>query len=190
MIVCFVFCLMAQIAVHSAAQFFKFYFILFEFSLAITFLGIFIVIISPVPQVAAVLVPIIIGFWTSTGGSVVPKRMILKDVIWIFWTNPIQWVLNSLTSITFFCDTNKPTCLDSGRNLACLKDPTACPQCDCKRLHDAGNAFVWTTIKYNRSLHHGRIPIDMLVLALYCVFFRVAAALAVYFLKRKRLANK
>lgn len=141
-------------------------------------------------QVAAVLVPIVIGFWTSTGGSVVPKRMILKTVIWIFWTNPIQWVLNSLTSITFFCDTNKPTCLDSGRNLACLNDPTACPQCYCKRLTDARNAFVWTTIKFNRSLDHGRIPIDMLVLALYCLLFRVATALAISYYQRKRLANK
>jgi hypothetical protein len=52
MLVCFVFCLMAQIAVHSAAQFFRFYFVLFEFCLAITFLGIFIVVISPKPQVS------------------------------------------------------------------------------------------------------------------------------------------
>ena len=52
MLFCFVFCLMAQIAVHSAAQFFRFYFVLFEFCLAITFLGIFIVIMSPKPQVS------------------------------------------------------------------------------------------------------------------------------------------
>lgn len=141
-------------------------------------------------QVAAVLVPIVIGFWTSTGGAVVPKRMILKTVIWIFWTNPIQWVLNALTSIAFFCDTNKATCLDSGRNLACLNDPSACPLCDCKRLDDARNAFLWTTIQFNRSLDHGRVPLDMLVLALYCLLFRVATALAISFFNRKRLANK
>lgn len=52
MILCFVFCLMAQVAVSSAAQFFKFYFVLLEFSLAITFLGILIVVISPLPQVS------------------------------------------------------------------------------------------------------------------------------------------
>ena len=46
MMVCFVFCLMAQLAVHSAAQFFRFYFVLLEFSLAVTFLGIFVVVIS------------------------------------------------------------------------------------------------------------------------------------------------
>lgn len=51
MIVCFVFCLMAQIAVHSAAQFFRFWFVLLEFNLAITFLGIFVVVISQRPQV-------------------------------------------------------------------------------------------------------------------------------------------
>uniref|UniRef100_A0A7I4CW03 ABC transporter domain-containing protein n=1 Tax=Physcomitrium patens TaxID=3218 RepID=A0A7I4CW03_PHYPA len=192
MIVCFVFCLMAQIAVDSAAHFFRFYFVLFEFCLAITFLGIFICVISPIPQVAATLVPIVIGFWTATAGSVVPKMMILKTVIWIFWTNPLQWALNALTSIAFFCDTNKPACLDSGRNLACLNDPTACPQCDCKRLDDARNAFLWTTLKVNRTLDHSRVPIDMLVLFLYCVFFRVATALAISYFQRKRLqmANK
>ena len=52
MLVFFVFCLMAQIAVHSAAQFFRFYFVLFEFCLAITFLGMLIVVISPKPQVS------------------------------------------------------------------------------------------------------------------------------------------
>jgi len=51
MIVCFVFCLMAQIAVHSAAQFFRFFFVLLEFNLAITFLGIFVVVLSQRPQV-------------------------------------------------------------------------------------------------------------------------------------------
>jgi len=51
MIFCFVFCLMAQIAVHSAAQFFRFYFVLFEFTLAVTFLGALIVVASPLPQV-------------------------------------------------------------------------------------------------------------------------------------------
>lgn len=51
LLVCFVFCLLAQIAVHSAAQFFRFWFVLLEFNLAITFLGIFIVVISQRPQV-------------------------------------------------------------------------------------------------------------------------------------------
>lgn len=51
MIVCFVFCLMAQIAVSSAAQFFRFFFVLLEFNLAITFLGIFVVILGQRPQV-------------------------------------------------------------------------------------------------------------------------------------------
>jgi len=176
---------MAQIAVHSAAQFFRFYFVLFEFCLAITFLGIFIVVISPKPQIAASVVPIIIGFWTSTGGSVVPKRKLLKTVIWVFWSNPLQYALNALTSIAFFCDTNKPSCLDSGTNMACLNDPTACPRCDCDRLIDAKNAFVWTTLQYNRTLRNDLIPYDMLALALFAILFRIGTFAALSYQKRK-----
>ena len=139
-------------------------------------------------QVAAVLISIIIGFWTSTAGAVVPKRRLLKTVIWVFWTNPLQWTLNSLLSIAFFCDTNKPTCADSGRNLACLSSAAACPQCDCKRLDDTG-AFFWNTLQFNRSLDHSRIPLDMLVLALYCLLFRVLTLLASVYKKRK-MASK
>jgi hypothetical protein len=141
-------------------------------------------------QFAAVIISIIIGFWTATGGSVVPKRRILPTVLWVFWSNPLQYVLNALTSIAFFCDTNKPTCLNSGRNLACLSDPTACPRCDCKRLDDAGNAFLWTTLKHNRSLNNSRVPLDMLVLALFCVFFRIAAGILISYRKHQRLAIK
>ncbi|KAG0615165.1 hypothetical protein M758_5G020400 [Ceratodon purpureus] len=50
---------MAIIAVDSASQFFQFYFELFEFSWAITFLGLFNRVFNPLPQVAAVLVPIV-----------------------------------------------------------------------------------------------------------------------------------
>jgi len=141
-------------------------------------------------QIAAVIISIVIGFWTSTGGSVVPKKKILKTVVWVYWTNPLQYVLNALTSIAFFCDTSKPTCLDSGRNLACHSDPAACPLCDCKRLDDAGHAFLWTTLNFNRTLDNSRVPLDMLALALFCVFFRLAAGIVITYRKRQRLASK
>lgn len=136
-------------------------------------------------QVAAVLVPIVIGFWISTGGSVVPKRKILKTVIWIFWSNPIQYALNAMTSIAFFCDTEKPECLDSGRNLACLNTPSACPRCSCDRLDDANNIFAWTQLKNNRSLNHSRVPLDMLTLALFCGLFRLVTAIVLRYQKRR-----
>lgn len=141
-------------------------------------------------QIAAVIIPIVIGFWTSSSGAVVPKKKLLKTVIWVYWTNPLQYALNSLSTIAFFCDTNKPTCLDSGRNMACLNDPAACPQCDCKRLDDVGHVFLWTTLKFNRSFDERRVPLDMMVLALFCIFFRLAAGCVITYHKKKRLANK
>jgi hypothetical protein len=140
-------------------------------------------------QIAAVLVPIVIGFWTATGGSVVPKKKILNTVIWIFWTNPIQYALNSLTSITFFCDTNKPECLNNGANMACLNSAAACAQCNCPRVSDLNDVFVWTQLQFNRSLNNARIPIDMLVLAMFVIFFRFVTAVLLYF-RMKRMQTK
>lgn len=60
MTVCFVFCLMAQIAVHSASQFFRFFFVLLEFNLAITFLGIFVVLLSQKAQVCEYLTRLVL----------------------------------------------------------------------------------------------------------------------------------
>lgn len=150
----------------------------------------FILLTSLVAQIAAVLVPIIIGMWISTGGAVIAQRYLLKPFIWIFWSNPLQYTLNSLTSIAFYCDTYKAECLNGGANMACLNDPSKCLQCNCPRLLDANNTFVWTQLQFNRSLNHGRIKIDMLALACFCILFRFMAFLALKYKKSNGMFSK
>lgn len=124
-------------------------------------------------QVAGTLVTIFTGFWVATSGLVVPKRKILPYLTWIFWTNPLQYALTALTSLVFFCDVDAADCLNNGLNAACATSAAACPQCHCQRLKDTGK-FVWTTIRYNRSLNYGDIKYDMLVLFGFIVVFRTA----------------
>ncbi|KAG6540811.1 hypothetical protein Mapa_017836 [Marchantia paleacea] len=167
-----IFCLMTQMAVDSAADFFQYWFVVFELTLSLTFMGLLIASVCVVPQIAGVIVTIMIGAWTGTSGVVIPKKRIPPQAVWIFWTNPIQYALNSLTSLSFYCDVDSAKCLNGGLNTTCATDPLACPQCDCPRLSDANNAFVWTTLKANRTLKNDRIGLDMVALLGFIVLFR------------------
>ncbi|KAJ7522819.1 hypothetical protein O6H91_18G028200 [Diphasiastrum complanatum] len=169
----FIFLLMAQMAIGNAADFFLYWFILFLMTMAITFFGMLLAAVGLLPQIAATLVTIFVGMWVATAGAVVPKKKILHQFLGIFWTNPLQYAINSLTSIAFYCDTEKPECLNNGLNASCLNDPSACPQCNCPRLYDSNNIFVWTQLKFAKSLNHARIPYDILALLVFVIFFRV-----------------
>ncbi|BBN17690.1 protein MpABCG27 [Marchantia polymorpha subsp. ruderalis] len=167
-----IFCLMTQMAVDSAADFFQYWFVVLELTVALTFMGLLIASVCVVPQVAGVIVTIMIGAWTGTSGVVIPKKRIPPQAVWIFWTNPIQYALNSLTSLSFYCDVDGARCLNGGLNPSCATDPLACTQCKCPRLSDANNAFVWTTLKDNRTLKNDRIGLDMVALLGFIVLFR------------------
>ena len=135
-------------------------------------------------QIASVLVPVIVGIWVATAGLVVPKRKLLSQFIWIYWTNPLQFALDGLTSVAFFCDLDKPSCLNAGRNPACASNPSVCPTCDCPRLSDSPTStFVWSQISYNRSLHYSRVPYDMLALFLSAVIIRFLTFMALKYMK-------
>ncbi|CAM6101594.1 unnamed protein product [Calypogeia fissa] len=168
-----IFCGMSGMATTSAEAFFRYWFILFELTLAITFFGMFLASVSVLPQIAGTLVTIFVGFWVATSGVVVPKRKILPYLTWIFWSNPLQYALTAMTSLVFFCDTSTSDCVNNGLNTACLTTPAACPQCHCERLSDT-NALVWTTIKASRSLNYSNIKYYMLILFGFIVVFRLA----------------
>ncbi|KAL3689857.1 hypothetical protein R1sor_016166 [Riccia sorocarpa] len=166
-----IFCLMAQMAVDTAANFFLFWFVVLLLTIALTFMGIVIASVG-VPQISSVLVTIVIGALTSTSGVVIPKLVLHPQGVWLYWINPIQYALNSLTSIAFYCDVNSSDCMDSGRNPSCLTNQLACPRCDCHRLRDSNNMFVWSRLKATRTLDHGRIGYDILALVCFALLFR------------------
>ena len=131
------------------------------------------------------LVPIVVGIWVATGGLVVPRNRILSQFLGIYYTNPLQYALDGLTSIAFYCDVNKTACMNNGMNGACRLDQSACPTCDCPRLNDSTpvNTFVWTQISTNRSLDYSWVGYDMLALAVAAVIIRFLTFLAAKYLK-------
>eukprot|EP00850_Spirogloea_muscicola_P004781 SM000021S06414 [mRNA] locus=s21:129930:140406:+ [translate_table: standard] len=181
-----IFCGMSGVATADVGQFFQFWFILFEFVLAITFLGMLLSTVMPKPALALIVIPILISLWVPSNGYVVVKRKVVDPYIWLFWSNPLQYALNALTSLVFFCNTDGPLCKRGGQNLMCAINPAACPMCTCPRLHDTRNVFVWDTISASRSLNHSQIGLDMMALALFSVFFRVASYLALRYLRHNR----
>lgn len=185
-VLCFaaIFCGMSGIATQTPWDFFRYWVLLFEISLAITFFGMFLASASVLPQIAGTLVTIFIGFWVATSGVVVPKKKILPYMIWIFWTNPIQFALTAMSEITFYCQVNSSDCENNGLNKACASSAAACPTCHCERLQDTGQ-FTWSTLKYNRNFHHGSANWYMLVLFGFIVVFRASTLLVWKYHARK-----
>ncbi|MCO5571123.1 hypothetical protein L7F22_024855 [Adiantum nelumboides] len=187
LIFCSIFLPMSNIAMQSGAHVFKFWFLSLEFYAAVTFFGTFLAVVSPMPAIASVLVPIVVGMWISTSGLVIPRSKILNTFIWVFWTNPLQYALHGLFSVAFYCDLDQPLCLNSGANQACERTPNACPNCDCPRMTDTGsNIFVWRQISNTRSLDNSRVPYDMVALLLFAILFRILTLLAFKYTRHYR----
>ncbi|KAJ7531024.1 hypothetical protein O6H91_14G029200 [Diphasiastrum complanatum] len=159
---------MAGIGTDTPGHFFEYWFGLFLFTLTVTYFGIFLTIATPAPMLAAFAMSICLSIWITGSGVVVPKLRI-HFYAWLYWSNPFQYAINALTSISFYCNTKSPVCL------ACPAGKP-CPACPCKQLTDVGYTFVWDRLKHLRSLNHQRISLDFValggmstVLALLCV---------------------
>ncbi|GLT33902.1 hypothetical protein SLA2020_084550 [Shorea laevis] len=77
---------------------------LFIFTLCVTYFGMMITFLAPVPTLAAFAVSIVTSLWVSASRVVV----VLSDIKfykWIYWSNPFQYEMNTLTSISFYCNT-------------------------------------------------------------------------------------
>ena len=56
--------------------------------------------------------------------------------IWLYWVNPTQYTINTLTSKAFYCHVTTPLC-DT-----CSLVPNSCPTCPCAHVTDEGNIHV------------------------------------------------
>ncbi|KAK9292057.1 hypothetical protein L1049_020011 [Liquidambar formosana] len=154
---------MAGIGTGSAAEFLMYWLVLFIFTLCVTYFGMMVTFLAPVPTLAAFAVSIVTSLWVSASGVVV----MLSDIRfyrWMYWGNPFQYALNAMTSISFYCDTKK-----------CGSD------CRCPRLTDG--SYVWDRLATVRALSHERINTDILTLSAMCVLFASLAFLFFVVLK-------
>ncbi|PON69613.1 ABC transporter, G [Parasponia andersonii] len=146
---------MAGIGTRSSTEFLMYWLVLFLFTLCVTYFGMMIAFLAPVPTLAAFAVSILTSLWVSASGVVV----VLSDIKfyrWMYWTNPFQYAMNALTSISFYCAKGE-----------CTED------CKCPKLPDGSD--VWERLATVRSLSHERIDTDILILTTMCVLFAVVA---------------
>jgi ABC-type multidrug transport system ATPase subunit/ABC-type multidrug transport system permease subunit len=148
---------MAGIATETATDFLAYWSVLFLFTLCVTYFGMMVTFLAPSPILAAFIVSIITSLWVSASGVVV----LFPDIRfyrWMYWTNPFQYAMSVLTTISFYCDTSQ-----------CQR------QCSCPRLPDG--SYVWDRIATIRSLSPERICADVVTLAGMCTTFVVLALL-------------
>ncbi|OMP09385.1 hypothetical protein COLO4_05497 [Corchorus olitorius] len=161
---------MAGIATESASQFLMYWITLFMFTLCVTYFGMMITFLTPVPTLPAFTVSIVTSLWVSASGVVV----VLSDIKfyrWMYWTNPFQYAMNALTSISFYCNT---------KNCG--------PDCRCPRLPDG--SYVWDRVAEVRSLSHDRIYTDILILSTMCMLFASLASIFSVLLKHNLAQEK
>ncbi|KAF8401251.1 hypothetical protein HHK36_012183 [Tetracentron sinense] len=154
---------MAGIGTGSTSNFLVYWMALFMFTLCVTYFGMMLIFLAPVPTLAAFAVSIVTSMWVSASGVVV----VLSDIRfykWMYWTNPFQFAMNVLTSISFYCDTEQ-----------CGSD------CRCPQLPDG--SYVWERLERVRGLSQERIDKDIMTLAGMCLLFASLAFLFFVVLK-------
>ncbi|KAI4374049.1 hypothetical protein MLD38_012093 [Melastoma candidum] len=152
---------MAGIGTGSAHEFLTYWMVLFVFTLCVTYFGMMITFLAPVPTLAAFAVSILTSFWVSASGVVV----LLSDIRfykWMYWSNPFQYALSLMTSISFYCDSSKAD--------------NRCP-----RLTDG--SYVWERLSAVRSLSYDRRGTDTAILSSLCLLFATLAFLFFVVLK-------
>jgi hypothetical protein len=115
-----------------------------------------------------------------TSGFMIPKSKIPNFWIWLYWVNPTQYTINSLTAIAFYCDVELPSCS------TCTLDPTTCPNCNCVRVKDEGNVLAWLIMQSGMSLNYNSRYKNMGALLGLNIVFMVGCVLALRYMKYNR----
>lgn len=160
---------LAGIGTGSAVEFIRYWIVLFMFTLSVTYFGMMITFLAPVPTLAAFAVSIVTSLWVSASGVVV----VLSDIKfykWLYWTNPFQYAMNAMTAVSFYCDT---------RNCG--------SECQCPRFPDG--SYVWDRLATVRSLSYERLEKDILILTAMCVLFSSLAFIFFIALKHNSPSN-
>lgn len=142
---------MAGIGTGSMEEFMMYWLVLSIFAVCVTYFGMMITFLAPVPTLAAFVVSIVTSLWVSTSGVVV----VLSDIRfyrWIYWSNPFQFAMNVMTSISFYCNTKE-----------------CASYCSCPKFPDG--SYVWDRLASIRSLNHERMDTDMVILCAMCLLF-------------------
>ncbi|KAL3725770.1 hypothetical protein ACJRO7_030751 [Eucalyptus globulus] len=150
---------MAGIGTGSIHELMMYWTVLFVFTICVTYFGMMITFLAPVPTLAAFAVSIVTSLWISASRVVV----VLPDIRfyrWLYWSNPFQYAMDMMTSISFYCNTK------------------------------AYGSYVWDKLASSRSLSYDRIGIDMLILSAMSLLFACLAFLFFVVLKHNSPPQK
>ncbi|CAM6087925.1 unnamed protein product [Calypogeia fissa] len=159
---------LAGIGTDSASNFIRYWMSLFVFTVAMAYFAMLITIATPVPMLASFIVSIFTSIWITASGVVVTLPIFQGGWLWTFWTDPFQYVINTLTAVGFHCDVSRPQCL------ACVPGQP-CPACSCDQLKDLGFTFSWAILKANRGIDYSRVPLDFAALTGMAALFAALA---------------
>lgn len=120
----------------SMAEFLQYWLVLFIFTSCVTYFGMMITFLAPLPTLAAFAVSIVTSMWVSASG-VVDVLSDMRFYRWMYWSNPFQFAMNVMTSISFYCNTKE-----------------CAANCGCPRFPDG--SYVWDKLALLRSLDHGK----------------------------------
>ncbi|KAF8015336.1 hypothetical protein BT93_H0982 [Corymbia citriodora subsp. variegata] len=154
---------MAGIGTGSIREFLMYWTMLFVFTIGVTYFGMMITILAPVPTLAAFAVSIVTSWWVSAAGVVILLSNI-RFYRWMYWSNPFQYAISMMTSISFYCNTKE-----------CVSD------CSCPKLPDG--SYVWDRLASLRSLSYDSIGKDMVILSAMPLLFACLASLFFVVLK-------
>ncbi|CAI0551897.1 unnamed protein product [Linum tenue] len=155
---------MAGIATDSMREFLLYWLVLFIFTLCVTYFGMMITFLAPAPVLAAFVVSIVTSIWVSASGVVV----LFSDIRfykWMYWSNPFQYAMNMMTSLSFYCNTK--ACNTTG--------------CSCPKFSDG--SYVWDRLASIRSLSYERMETDLSILAAMSLLFASLAFILFVVLK-------
>ncbi|KAL3725768.1 hypothetical protein ACJRO7_030749 [Eucalyptus globulus] len=154
---------MAGIATSSIHDFMIYWTVLFVFTICLTYFGMMITFLAPVPTLAAFAVSIVTSLWVSASGVVV-MLLDIRFYRWMYWSNPLQYAIDVMTSISFYCNTKE-----------CVSD------CSCQKLPDG--SYAWDRLASLRSSSYDRIGTDMVILSAMSLLFACLAFLFFVVLK-------
>jgi len=129
-------------------------------------LGQFLICMLPNMQVAQVAGTLLVTIWNQFCGFLVPEPSIPRFWIWLYWVNPLRFVLEGLCTVQFHCDggiTDCPTVtLASGISIT-------------------KSAFIESVQSF--GMNYDNRWIDVGVLLIFAGFFRLGTFLALRYVR-------
>jgi len=150
----------------TAEAFWFYWLIVFLFVILMTLWGQFIAVVFPSVEMAQPIGSLFVSLWNTFSGFMVPKNQIPKFWIWLYYLSPFRYSLNAIGASQFYCE---------GENC-----PTISATLGSQHV---SNIPLWSYIQSTYNFDYEQRWLDVGVLIIFIVGFRVAAYLGLKYVK-------